>query len=185
MNTPSHILIGCAAVGSRPASRLWPAFLGGAIPDAPIYLFYAYEKLVLSVPESRIWRLDYFSSPIQPVLDGLHSFPLILGALALAAAARSELLRWFCTSLLLHACADFPLHHDDAHRQFFPLSDYRFASPVSYWDPRHHGVLGVSLEFAVAAAALAVLLRRHADRRARAAWVVLWALNLIPFIYWG
>ncbi len=34
---------------------------------------------------------------------------------------------------------DLPVHHDDGHRHFFPLSDWRFASPVSYWDPEHYG----------------------------------------------
>lgn len=185
MNTPSHVLINCAAVGSRPPRRLWPALLGGALPDAPMYLFYAYEKLILRVPEHQIWRQDYFASPIQPVLDALHSFPLILAALAAALVARSEVLKWLSLSLLLHACLDFPLHHDDAHRQFFPLSDYRFASPVSYWDPRHYGAWGWSLELIATAAAVAVLLRRHKDFGARAAWAALWLLNLVPFLYWG
>lgn len=185
MNTPSHVLINCAAIGSSPLRRLWPALAGGVLPDAPVYLFYAYEKLVLKAAEPQIWRQDYFVSPIQPVLDALHSFPLILGAMAAALAARSDVFKWLSLSLLLHACADFPLHHDDAHRQFFPLSDYRFASPVSYWDPRHHGVWGWSLELTAAAFAAAVLLRRHKDLRARAAWAALWMLNLVPFLYWG
>lgn len=88
-------------------------------------------------------------------------------------------------SLLLHACADFPLHHDDAHRRFFPFSDYRFSSPVSYWDPRHHGAWGASVELALSAAALILLVRRHDDARVRAAWALLWSLNLLPFLYWG
>lgn len=185
MNTPSHVLIGCAAVGSRPARRFWPALLGGALPDAPIYLFYAYERLILRAPESQIWRQDYFASPVQPAIDALHSFPLILGALGMALAARSDVLKWLSLSLLLHACMDFPLHHDDAHRQFFPLSDYRFASPVSYWDPRHYGAWGGAIELAVTAFAAAILLRRHRDLRARAAWAALWLLNVVPFLYWG
>lgn len=185
MNTPSHILISCAAVGSRSPKRMWPALIGGALPDAPIYLFYAYEKLLLRVPESRIWRFDYFSSPIQPILDALHSFPLIAIALGVALAVRSDALKWLSLSLLLHAAADFPLHHDDAHRQFFPFSDYRFASPLSYWDPRHHGVWGASLELLVTASAVAFLIRRHREARVRAAWIALWMVNLVPFFYWG
>lgn len=185
MNTPSHVLINCAAVGSRPPRRLWAAVLGGALPDAPIYLFYAYEKLVLRIPEQRIWLQDYFASPIQPVLDGLHSFPLILGAVVLARAWKSDLLRWLSWSLLLHASLDFPLHHDDAHRQFFPLSDYRFLSPISYWDPSHHGLWGWGLELAATAVAVAILLRRHKDPGTRAAWAAIWLLNVVPFLYWG
>lgn len=155
------------------------------MPDAPIYLFYAYEKLILRAPESQIWRQDYFASPVQPSIDALHSFPLILGALGMALPARNDVLKWLSLSLLLHAGMDFPLHHDDAHRQFFPLSDYRLASPVSYWDPRHYGAWGGAIELAVTAFAVAILLRRHKDLRARAAWAAVWLLNLGPFLYWG
>ena len=185
MNTPSHILINCAAIGSRPPRRFWPALFGGALPDAPIYLFYAYEKLILRAPESQIWRKDYFASPMQPVLDAVHSFPLILGVLGIALAVRSEVLKWLSLSLLLHACADFPLHHDDAHRQVFPFSGYRFASPVSYWDPRYYGAWGWALELIVTAAAIAILLHRHKDVGVRAAWAAFWLLNLVPLLYWG
>jgi hypothetical protein len=185
MNTPSHILISCAAVGSSPARRLWPALIGGALPDAPIYLFYTYEKLILRAPEFQIWRLDYFSSPIQPVLDALHSFPLILIVLGIALAVRNDLLKWLSLSLILHACSDFPLHHDDAHRQFFPFSGYRFESPVSYWDPRHHGLWGGGIELVVTVFAMAVLLHRHRTASVRAAWAALWLFNLVPFLYWG
>jgi len=37
--------------------------------------------------------------------------------------------------MALHALFDFPLHHDDGHRHFWPFSEFRFDSPVSYWDP--------------------------------------------------
>jgi hypothetical protein len=44
----------------------------------------------------------------------------------------------FCASALLHALCDFPLHAIDAHRHFLPFSQYRFISPLSYWDVRYH-----------------------------------------------
>jgi len=31
------------------------------------------------------------------------------------------------------------VHNDDAHRHFFPFSNYRFISPFSYWDRNHYG----------------------------------------------
>ncbi len=45
----------------------------------------------------------------------------------------------FALAALTHAAADFFLHVHDAHAHFWPLSDWRFASPVSYWDPRYYG----------------------------------------------
>ena len=41
--------------------------------------------------------------------------------------------------MVLHSLLDLPVHNDDAHRHFFPLSNYRFISPISYWDPNHYG----------------------------------------------
>jgi len=41
--------------------------------------------------------------------------------------------------MVIHAVLDLPVHHDDAHRHFFPFSNYRFMSPISYWDPKHYG----------------------------------------------
>lgn len=185
MNTPSHLLINGALLGSRPGGRLAAVAAGALAPDAPIYLFYACEKFVRDVPEALIWRRDYDVSLAQPFIDALHSFPVIVIVLGLSILLRRELLKLFSLSLLLHACEDFPLHHADAHRQFFPFGDYRFRSPVSYWDPRYHGAWGAGLELLLTAAALVVLLRRHEDRRARATWIGVWLLNLAPFLYWG
>ena len=50
-----------------------------------------------------------------------------------------SLLNHFFLSVLCHAFCDLPVHVHDAHRHFFPLSDYRFISPWSYWDVRYHG----------------------------------------------
>ena len=56
---------------------------------------------------------------------------------------------------LLHALADFLTHHDDACRQFWPVSDSVFRSPVSYWDSRFYGdifgVFEVALELSLTA----------------------------------
>jgi len=42
-------------------------------------------------------------------------------------------------SMILHSLGDLPVHNDDAHRHFFPFSNYRFISPFSYWDRNHYG----------------------------------------------
>ena len=39
---------------------------------------------------------------------------------------------------LLHLASDFALHNDDARPHFWPVSDWIFESPVSYWDSAHH-----------------------------------------------
>ena len=63
--------------------------------------------------------------------------------------------------MLLHSLGDFPLHHDDAHRHFFPFSDWRFISPISYWDPAHYGNWASLLEiFAVLAISIFLYCRQ-------------------------
>ena len=67
-------------------------------------------------------------------------------------------------SIILHALEDLPVHHDDAHRHFLPLSDFRFESPVSYWDPNHYeGIVG-ALEIGLVLIASIYVLRRARSR---------------------
>jgi hypothetical protein len=56
---------------------------------------------------------------------------------------------------------DLPLHREDAHGHFFPLSSWRFMSPVSYWDVRHYGAYAAAAELALTGAGCVVLLRRR------------------------
>jgi len=47
---------------------------------------------------------------------------------------------WALMACCLHTLCDIPVHHDDGPLIFFPLNwDYRFRSPLSYWDPAYHG----------------------------------------------
>ncbi len=63
-------------------------------------------------------------------------------------------------SMVLHHLADLPLRHDDAHQHFWPLSSFRFISPVSYYDSDHFGLLGATVELVLVLAATAYLLPR-------------------------
>jgi hypothetical protein len=58
---------------------------------------------------------------------------------------------------------------------------WRFASPVSYWDPAHYGRWASLLEFTAVFAAAAFMFRRHVVLRP---WVtVLAAIYLLYWIY--
>ena len=49
---------------------------------------------------------------------------------------------------MLHSIVDILTHNDDGPVLFFPFNwQYRFPSPVSYWDTDHHG--GVFMIFEV------------------------------------
>ena len=97
--------------------------------------------------------------------------------LALGFHLRSPTTQAFAASGLLHQACDFPVHADDPHRHFWPLSDWRFHSPVSYWDPRHYGHLFQPFEFALTLGLLAFLARRY-----RSPWLR-GALGFLGLVY--
>lgn len=148
MMTQTHVLIGLSLFGrSRDVPRNLMAIAGGVIPDAAIFLLYAIEKF-RGTPERIIWSDVYFSPFWQDVVAWGNSIPLWFVFLVIGAVVATKtrfktagsLVLVFAGSCLAHMACDFPLHVDDAHRHLFPISSWRFRSPVSYWDPNHFGV---------------------------------------------
>ena len=140
MNTPAHIaaslLVWRKETGWAAASAVT---IGAILPDAPMFGFYAYQKFVAGTSESQIWSTEYFRDDWQLFFDLCNSIPLAIVGIVIS---RLIGFRWgvlMFGSALLHVCCDFPVHHDDAHRHFLPLTDWRFESPVCYWDPEHFG----------------------------------------------
>ena len=167
MNTPAHIVLNAYVLGrGRFARFAWPIAFGALLPDLPMFLFYAYQRGWLSVPERVIWSQAYFLPHWQSLFDVFNSLPLL--ALGAALAWRTKRTAWLAcfASMALHSCADLFLHHEDAHGHFWPLSAWRFRSPVSYWDPRHYGRVFAALELAASLAACALLWRRGGSWRA-------------------
>ncbi len=140
MNTPSHMLIG-AAVFARPLvpATLVAALVGGLAPDLPMFAMVLWSSRVAGVPEHEVFGTLFFSETWQSIFAVDHSFLVWGGLLGLAMWRRQVILRAFAGAGLLHALADFLTHHDDARRQFWPVSDWVFRSPVSYWDARFYG----------------------------------------------
>jgi membrane-bound metal-dependent hydrolase YbcI (DUF457 family) len=155
MMTQTHILIGLAAFG-RQGDRLrnLAAIAGGIVPDAAIFALYGVEK-ARGTPEKTIWEDIYFNSPFwQDLVAWENSAPLWLGLLVVGFVLKkrtnlgraADLIMVFAGSCLAHVACDFPLHVEDAHRHLFPFSDWRFHSPVSYWDPNHFGIQAATCE---------------------------------------
>jgi hypothetical protein len=170
------MLLGAAVFG-RSADGFQPrlglaAFAGGLLPDIPAFLLVGLAAL-RGRGAADIFGADYFSPAWQAVMAPFHSVPLWAAALALG--WRSPLAHAFAASGLLHQALDFPFHHDDPHRHFWPLTDWRFASPLSYWDPAHGGAWVQPMELLVGLAVLVWLWPRWPGRPARA-FLVLSAL---------
>lgn len=94
-------------------------------------------------------------------------------AFALGAMARSPVMVALCGAALLHLGFDFLLHNDDGRAHFWPLSNWIFQSPVSYWDPDHYGNIAGAIEVALSLLCCGILWRRftglldaRADRHA-------------------
>jgi len=176
MNTPAHAILNLAVLGRDERRQAVPVLAGAVVPDLPIFGFYAWQKLVAGNPESAIWGTLYFRPEWQMFFDLFNSVPLALVGWIVARVRGLPALGAFSLSVLLHAACDLPVHHDDGHRHFLPFSHWRFESPLSYWDPRHYGMLGAGLEGAAVLVASAVLWQRYPNAAARTPLVVVNAL---------
>lgn len=140
MNTPSHAILNLAILitPTQPQMTI-PIVLGAVLPDLPMFTMYFWAKFIRGQSETQIWSETYFSPFWLNITHSFHSIPLgLIGILATHYLGYWQLEIIFI-SALLHCCGDLPVHHDDAHRHFLPFSNYRFISPISYWDPKHHG----------------------------------------------
>ncbi|PSB05248.1 hypothetical protein [Merismopedia glauca] len=140
MNTPSHAILNLAILGQQHKPQFNLAIVIGAIlPDIPIFIFYFVSKFISKLPEKTIWTEAYYQPLWQDLIATFHSFPLALIAWGIARYQGWKLAEIICLSLVWHSLLDIPVHSEDAHRHFFPFSNYRFISPISYWNPRHYG----------------------------------------------
>ena len=180
MNTPAHMIINMAALGRGHTVAAQVAVLVGSVaPDAPMFWFYFVEKVVRGTPEREIWRDAYFRDSWQSFIDLFNSVPVIVVGLLLCWWLSSRVGLLFFLSMLLHVLLDLPFHNDDAHRHFYPLSDWRFESPLSYWDPRYHGNLVGVAEIAISVLCMAVVFAYGKTSFSR------WSVGLIFAAYAG
>jgi len=182
MNTPAHAIINLLLVGKGHRESHPIAIIAGALlPDAPMLLFYLWEKMN-GVAERVIWRDDYFQPAWQALFDTFHSFPLLALACVAAWRARMSALALFFASMFCHSLFDFPFHHGDAHHHFFPLSDFLFTSPISYWDPAYYGQWVGGLELIVVVAGGGWLLRTASSAALRRSVM---GILFIYLLFWG
>ncbi len=185
MNTPAHLLIGAAVFGKRDNTRLLTAaLLGGLLPDVSLYLMAGVSLFVLSIPAQVVFDELYFSDAWQLVFSIDNSF--IIWGVALAAALRYKHAFFIALtgSAFLHLITDFALHHDDARAHFWPLTDWKFASPLSYWDSNHHAFFVAPIEGVATAAATVYLLFGQMHWLIKTGLVVLLAAELFVLSNW-
>ena len=164
MNTPAHAAINLCLLATRAQPTAQVAVLvGAALPDLPMIGFYFVQKAIIGRPEVEIWGEAYYDATWQAFFDIFNSLPLMIIGALLCTWLGYRLLRLMLVSMMLHVVGDLPLHHDDAHRHFYPFSDWRFESPLSYWDPNHYGHIVSAVELVVAFICL-IIVFRYANR---------------------
>lgn len=171
MQTYSHFLM-TALAGDRLKKRKVEVhsqalLLGSVLPDLALYLltgwylvYYRWLAPVDQRPDSvfgDLYDQYYFHNPIWIVGHNLFHAPLMLTALGIAGYLGMQrrrkwgaLLFWLAVGCSFHSLVDIFTHRDDGPLLFFPFDwSYRFAAPVSYWDPRYGGSVFAPLELAL------------------------------------
>ncbi|MCP4183742.1 MAG: hypothetical protein GY761_10550 [Hyphomicrobiales bacterium] len=178
MFTQTHLLLNSAILTKRHAfSRNCSVVAGALFPDSDVWLMFLVER-AKNTPGCEIFHYRYLQEPWISLQAAFNSFLvyvtlfavgyLFSRTTALRPLSRTGLLNTrasdgliragvlmmlFSGSALLHISIDFLLHNEDARRQFWPVSNWIFRSPLSYWDPNYFGnyfavfeiLLGVSL----------------------------------------
>ena len=176
MMTQTHLLVG-TALFAKPDQWLRNAgvIVGSLLPDAAIFVLFGWSKLV-GIEERRVWDELYWQEPWRMWVAAQNSV-LLYGALVVVAILMLRAVRglfriglflfFLAAAALAHVALDFPVHHHDAHRHFWPLSDWTFRSPVSYWDPAFHGRTMMAVEGVLAVVLAGWLFTRFRSWRVR------------------
>ena len=207
MNTQTHLLLGAAclapvSVSGEPATRTvrWlcaAALLGSFLPDASLYAMWLVGK-ASGVADQVLFSDWYYRDSWQRAGAVSNSLPMLAALLAVAwwqggrfgrraldAPLFASLVVTVAMAALIHVATDFPLHHDDGRPHFWPFSDWIFRSPVSYWDPEHHGNLWAPVEIVLALVLAFLLWRRFGSRVVRAVLLLAVASYLVVGAYWA
>lgn len=165
MNSPTHTLLALALLSKKgDRKRNWAVFTGSIIPDAVIYVWAPYQILVKGVSGETLWRELYFAEPMQNMIAYFNSIPIYLFLALLGFVMRSKawgkVMLFFALAALTHMATDLPVHNHDAYRHFWPLSDWRFISPFSYYEREHHAGWVSLVEIVIALTSIFILWKR-------------------------
>jgi membrane-bound metal-dependent hydrolase YbcI (DUF457 family) len=190
MNTQSHVIIGAALFGRGMSPKAWAGALGGLIPDMPMLLIVA--VLALSgTPAQTIFGELYWQNWWQVTNAIGHNVWLWSALVILGLVMRDRLStsvtafdNWtlvslFAGSALLHTAIDFLCHREDAHMSFWPVTRWKFMSPVSYYDPAHYGMWFSLFEASLGFILAAILFRQFKSRILKTSLAIAMAMYVV------
>ena len=154
--------------------------VGAVLPDLPSFAATAYyigpaylRDGWSSMDSEELLDAIYFTGPFGTTGSILHSAVPVAALLVLyrilrfARWDRRRIVLWFLLGWLGHTAADFLTHVDDVRPLFWPLSDWTWSSPVSYYDSAHYGqqffLVNHGLILVTIVALLVVRLRKRAQ----------------------
>ena len=166
MRTFSHAVV-AASLGRKSRlerGSLLALVLGSVLPDLPVGVLMVLALLEEPDMDAAMVIMDraFYSSPLWIALHNTpHSFAA-MGALSLFAylfvqRRWGRWLLWYAAGATLHITIDIFTHATDGPMFLYPLNDFRFESPVSYWDPAYYGQLFAALEYSLDAVLLGYL----------------------------
>lgn len=126
--------------------------VGATFPDLPSFAGTAYYLGTSYLTEG--WSamhsegvLDriYFTGPFGGTGSALHSavpvavLLIIYRVARLGRVDRRRILLWFLIGWLGHTLADFLTHVNDTRPLLWPISDWQWSSPISYYNSNYYG----------------------------------------------
>lgn len=170
MQTYSHLILTAALnqrYRERPATEQpveinTPALLiGSFLPDVPLFIlsalfFVQYQGSGQSFSDlMQLYDDYYFNHPVWIIGHSLFHSPLLLITYGLVGYVFGlkrgkrwgKLLFWLAVGCGFHSFIDILTHHHDGPLLLFPFDwQFRFQSPISYWDGDYFGWLFAPLE---------------------------------------
>ena len=185
MNTPAHVLLGLAVCARSDAPRTGrAAFIGSLLPDLSLYLLAGVSLFVLGLPSERVFGELYFSPAWQTVFAIDNSF-VVWGTFFIAALSFQNPPAIALTGAgLLHLAPDFPVHNDDARQHFWPVTDWVFNSPLSYWDSNHHASIVSAVALVVVLISTVILWNRWPSWRVSLGVLLLCSIEIWVMRQW-
>lgn len=152
--------------------------VGAAFPDLPSFAGTAYYVGTAYITEGwasmdsqEVLDAIYFTGPFGGTGSALHSAvpPAILLLVYVLARLKGldprRIMLWFLIGWLGHALADFLTHAGDTRPLFWPLTDWQWSSPVSYYNPAYYGREFFFTSHALIVVTMAFLLGRRIRNR--------------------
>lgn len=201
MNTQTHVIMGAVLFGKPLPKLAWFAVAGGILPDLPMFIIVAGLR-AQGISLEKIFG-EYYWQPWWQIANAIgHNFWLwgalacLSGIMLLRSNSPSSayssgnipaLTFALSGSALIHSMIDFGCHRDDAHMQFWPLTEWRFRSPISYWDPAHYGTYFSFFEAGLGLLMAIVLFRRYRSAGIRLILALaIFAYVAVPaFYFWS